>query len=76
MEVITQNKRPGTQSIFIPNPGTAHECVISSEQDINLKTVLVGKTSIPVERNNRRGSSTKTAFPEILSQVDKFGSTP
>jgi hypothetical protein len=71
-----QNSLPGTQSTFIPKLGTAQECVISSEQAISLNTVLLGKTSIPVDLNNLSGSSIKIFLPFAISKVEALGSTP
>ena len=47
-----QNILPGTQSIFIPNKGTAQEYVISSEQDIRRIVTRGDKTTALVVLNN------------------------
>ena len=52
----SENNLPGTQSILKPNPGTAHEWVISSEQDSNFKLLLVGKTKAPEDLKSLKGS--------------------
>jgi hypothetical protein len=54
--VKTVNNLPGTQSIFRPIPGIAHECVTSSDVPKNLIRIRVGNIKEPVDRNKRNGS--------------------
>jgi hypothetical protein len=77
MFVYTVKRRPGTQSIFKPIPGIAHECVTSSDVPKNLTNTRVGKTKEPVDRNSRNGSDCVCRVSTPLSTLyGLLGSIP